>query len=77
MTMYNFKLTTKKNIQGTIIVATNANANHIAAAINDAVGANVATPNNVILTHVMDLNAFVEYDAGDFGTYEGVSEIEE
>ena len=74
MTMYTYEIPSV-GIHGTIIVATNANANHIAEAINEAIGTNLATPNNVVLSYAMPIHALAIYDSyGDTST--GASYIE-
>lgn len=71
MTMYTYEIQSE-GIHGTVIVDTNANINHIAAAINEALSENVATPNNVTLFSATPVNAFAIYATyGD--TFTGAS----
>lgn len=75
MTMYEYKIKGKK-FHGTIIIEDNANANHIAQAINEAIGENLATPNNVVLSNPMRLHAMATYEDAYFGSYTGMSWID-
>ena len=74
MTMYTYEISTL-GIHGTIIVDTNANANHIVEAINEALSENLATPNNIVLSQARPIHALAIYDTyGD--TFTGASYIE-
>lgn len=74
MTMYTYEIK-DEGIHGTVIVANSANANHIADAINEALSEKLATPNNIVLSHAMPINALAIYDTyGD--TFTGASYIE-